>query len=100
MIVMRIVSKRTLREFWKRHADAKEPLLAWYREGEQEDWETPGKIKEKYPKASIVGETRDVFNIKSNAGRLVVKINYPGRIVSVRFVGTPAEYVRANVREG
>jgi mRNA interferase HigB len=29
---MRIIAKKTLREFWELHPDAKEPLLAWYRE--------------------------------------------------------------------
>jgi mRNA interferase HigB len=89
---MRIIAKRTLREFWERHADAREPLLAWYREVEKEDWDTPAKVKEKYRSASIVGYNRVVFNIKGNNYRLVVKIHYPYRFVYVRFVGTHSEY--------
>ena len=96
---MRIISEKKLREFWERHADVKEPLLAWYREVEKEDWNTPVRMKEKYPNASILGGNRVVFNIKGNKYRLVVKINYPGRIVYIRFVGTHAEYDRVNVRE-
>ena len=96
---MRIISKKKLREFWERHADAKEPLLAWYREVEKEDWNTPAQMKEKYLNASILGGGRVVFNIKGKKYRLVAKINYPGRIVYVRFVGTHAEYDRVNVRE-
>ena len=96
---MRIISKRTLRKFWEQHADAKAPLLAWYREVEKEDWDTPARVKAKYRSATIVGDNRVVFNIKGNACRLVVKINYPGRIVYVRFVGTHAEYDRVNVEE-
>lgn len=96
---MRIISEKKLREFWERHADVKEPLLAWYREVEKEDWNTPVQMKEKYPNASILGGNRVVFNIKGNKYRLVVKINYPGRIVYIRFVGTHAEYDRVNVRE-
>ena len=96
---MRIISKKKLREFWERHADAEEPLLAWYREVEKEDWNTPVRMKQKYPNASILGGNRVVFNIKGNKYRLVVKINYPGRIVYIRFVGTHAEYDRVNVRE-
>ena len=96
---MRIISKRPLREFWKRHADAEESLLAWYREVEKEDWDTPVKVKARYPNASILDDNRVVFNIRGNTYRLVVKINYPGRIVYVRFVGTHADYDRVNVRE-
>ena len=96
---MRIIAKRPLREFWERHPDAEEPLLAWYREVEQEDWDTPAKVKAKYRNASIVGDNRVVFNIKGNDYRLVVKINYPFRIVYIRFVGTHAAYDRINVEE-
>jgi mRNA interferase HigB len=33
-----------------------------------------------------------VFNICGNKCRLIVKINYPYRVVYIRFVGTHAEY--------
>jgi mRNA interferase HigB len=96
---MRIIAKRKLREFWQRHPDAEEPLLAWYREVEQEDWDSPTKVKAKYRNASIVGDNRVVFNIKGNDYRLVVKINYRYRVVYIRLVGAHAEYDRINVKE-
>lgn len=96
---MRIIAKSTLREFWERHSDAEEPLLAWYREVEKEDWGHPAQVKEKYRSASIVKDSRVVFNIKGNDYRLVVKINYPYRVVYVRFVGTHMEYDAIDVEE-
>jgi mRNA interferase HigB len=33
-----------------------------------------------------------VFNICGNKYRLIVKINYPYRVVYIRFAGTHAEY--------
>ena len=96
---MRIIAKKTLREFWEKHSDAEAPLLAWYREVEQEEWDTPAKVKEKYRNASIVGDNRVVFNIKGNHYRLVVMINYPAHIVYVRFIGTHAEYDAIDVVE-
>lgn len=96
---MRIIAKKALREFWERHRDAEEPLLAWYREVEHEDWDTPAKVKEKYRSASIVANNRVVFNIKGNTYRLVVRVNYRARIVLIRFVGTHAEYDRIDVKE-
>ena len=56
-------------------------------------------LKEKYGSASIVGDNRVIFNIKGNDYRLVVKINYPYRVVYVRFVGTHAEYDAVDVEE-
>jgi mRNA interferase HigB len=96
---MRIIAKRALREFWERRPDAEEPLLAWYREVEKEDWDTPAKVKATYRGASIVGDNRVVFNIKGNDYRLVVKINYPYRVVYIRFVGTHSEYDAIDAEE-
>jgi mRNA interferase HigB len=95
---MRIIAKRALREFWELYPDAEDPLLAWYREVEKEDWIKPSQVKDKYRSASFVGD-RVVFNIKGNDYRLVVKINYPYRVVYVRFVGTHKEYDQIDVEE-
>jgi mRNA interferase HigB len=96
---MRIVAKRALREFWEQFPETQEPLLAWYREVEKEDWDGPAKVKEKYRSASIIKGSRVVFNIKGNDYRLVVKVNYPYRMIYIRFVGTHAEYDKINVEE-
>ena len=96
---MRIVAKKALRDFWERHSNAKEPLLAWYREVKRADWDSPASLKKMYGSASIVGDNRVVFNIKGNSYRLVVKINYRYRAVFVRFVGTHAEYDAVDVEE-
>ena len=96
---MRIIAKSTLRAFWERHPNAEGPLLAWYRETEKADWASPAQVKAQYRSASFVGENRVIFNIKGNDYRLVVKINYPYRVVYVRFVGTHAEYDKIDVGE-
>ncbi len=96
---MRIIAKSTLRAFWMSQPDAEEPLLAWYREVEKEDWNLPAQVKENYRSASIMKGSRVVFNIKGNDYRLVVKINYPYRVVYVRFVGTHVEYDAIDVEE-
>jgi mRNA interferase HigB len=95
---MRIIAKKALREFWLLNPDAEEPLLAWYREVEKEDWSKPSEVKDKYRSVSFVGD-RVVFNIKGNDYRLVVKTNYPYRVVYVRFVGTHKEYDEIVVEE-
>ena len=96
---MRIIAKATLRTCWEAYPEAEEPLLAWYREVEKEDWSTPQQVKEKYRSASILKGSRVVFNIKGNDFRLVVQINYVYRVVYVRFVGTHAQYDKINVEE-
>ena len=89
---MRIIAKRTLRTFWKRHVKAKGPLEAWHQEVARADWSTPAEVKAQFRSASVLQDNRVVFNIAGNQYRLIVKINYPYRIVYIRFIGTHADY--------
>lgn len=91
---MRIVSKRTLRDFWQQplYSDSQGQLEAWHDEVLKADWSTPQELKAQFGNASILQNSRVVFNIKGNDYRLVVQINYPFRMVYVRFVGTHAMY--------
>lgn len=89
---MRIIARRALREFWKRHHDAEQPLRAWYHDVQRADWGSPADIKRTYANASIVGDNRVVFNIKGNKYRLVVAINYPYRMCYIRFIGSHQAY--------
>ncbi len=89
---MRIIALRTLRDFWERHADAEQPLRAWYHDVAQAHWNTPNDIKAVYRNASILGNNRVVFNIGGNNYRLIVANHYNRGIVYIRFVGTHKEY--------
>lgn len=89
---MRVIAKRTLRDFWSTHVDCEQQLKAWYNEAEQASWESPNEIKKDYPSVSILEDNRMVFNIKGNKYRLIVRINYRYGIVWIRFIGTHSEY--------
>ncbi|WP_114985826.1 type II toxin-antitoxin system HigB family toxin [Cyclonatronum proteinivorum] len=89
---MRIIARKTLRDFWIIHPDSESALKAWFFEAERSKWSSPHIIKKKYPSASILPDNRVVFNIKGNKYRLIVKINYDYGQVFIRFVGTHAEY--------
>ena len=89
---MRIIKRATLRDFWEANADAEQPLKAWFQEVKCADWETPHDVKAVYRNASVIGDSRIVFNIAGNKYRLIVKFNYPYRIGYIRFIGTHAEY--------
>ncbi|MDT0645027.1 type II toxin-antitoxin system HigB family toxin [Zunongwangia sp. F363] len=89
---MRIIAKRTLRDFWIKHADSEQQLKSWYRETEKTNWNNLNDLKKDYPSASILQENRIVFNIKGNSYRLIVKFNFEYQICYIRFVGTHAEY--------
>jgi mRNA interferase HigB len=98
---VRIIARRTLREFWEKpvHQDSEQPLRAWFAEASRADWATPADVKKQHRNASIVGNSRVVFNIGGNKYRLVVAFKYEARIAFIRFVGTHAAYDRIDVGE-
>jgi mRNA interferase HigB len=89
---LRIIAKKTLRDFWIKHPDCEQQLKAWYQETSKADWEGPKDIKIDYPTASFLKDNRVVFNIKGNHYRLIVRINYSYKLVWIRFIGTHAQY--------
>ena len=96
---MRVIAKRTLRNFWIKHADCEQQLKSWYRETIKAEWENINKLKSEYPNASILKNNRIVFNIKGNDYRLIAKFNFDYQICWIRFIGTHAEYDKINANE-
>jgi mRNA interferase HigB len=92
MMPMRVIARKTLRDFYEQYADSKTALEAWFHEAVAARWHGPQEIKNRYPSADILPGNRVVFNIKGNSYRLIVKIHYNAGIVFIRFIGTHAEY--------
>lgn len=89
---MRIVKLKTLKDFWKQHPDAEKALQAWFAEAKSTNWRNSADIKAKYKNASVLKDSRVVFNISGNKYRLIVKISYPFSTIYIRFIGTHKEY--------
>ena len=93
----RIIAKKTLREFWEMHTDSEQYLKTWYETAKSSNWTSPNEVKQTYINASILKDSRVVFNIKGNSYRLIVKFNYERQWAFIRFVGTHTEYDKINV---
>ena len=92
---VRIIALSTLKAFLDRspaYLDAREPVMAWYRQVRSADWVTPSDVKRAIRSASILKDGRVVFNIAGNKYRIVVWINYPYQVVYIRFIGTHRQY--------
>ena len=92
---VRIIALSTLKAFLDRspaYSDAREPVMAWYRQVKAADRATPADVKRAIGSAIILNDGRAVFNIAGNKYRIVVWINYPYRVVYVRFIGTHRQY--------
>jgi mRNA interferase HigB len=87
-----VISRKRLKDFWEKHADAEQPLKAWFHETKTAHWKSFSDIKARYRSADVLPGNRVVFNLKGNTYRLVVQLHYNTRIVFVRFVGTHTDY--------
>ena len=94
-LVDRIFAKSTLRKYWEKHAEVEQHLKTWYDTAISSDWNDPNNVKNTYANASILQNSRIVFNIKGNSYRLVAKFNYEKQWIFIRFIGTHAEYDRS-----
>ena len=96
---MRIISVSTLREYWEKHPDSKQPLSEWYVKVERAEWDSFMDMKRDFNSVDYVGNQHYVFNIKGNNYRLVVAVKFTPRLVYIRFVGTHEEYSKIDVRD-
>ena len=102
---MRIIARRTLREFvgslaaQRDRPAVKAALDAWFDEVGKADWASSVDVKRHYGTASIVNAERIVFNIKGNDYRLVVAVDFEKGIVWIKWIGTHKAYDRINAAE-
>jgi len=102
---MRIIARRTLREFvdslagHKDQPAVKAALDAWFDEVKKAQWRNTVDVRRLYATASIVTAERVVFNVKGNAYRLVVAVDFEKGIVWIKWIGTHRDYDRIDVTE-
>jgi mRNA interferase HigB len=95
---MIVIGRNIVSEYFARRAGhkgikaARSQFDAWLKIAENTAWRTSEDVKKSHPKASILKGGRAVFNIKGNDFRLIVLIQYQAGVLSIRFIGTHAEY--------
>jgi mRNA interferase HigB len=101
---VRIIARSALTRYLDRlrgskdHRALKSALDAWFHEARQAEWKNSAEIKASYAHASIVSGDRVVFNIKGNAYRLVVSVDYKRSALFIKWLGTHREYDKIDVR--
>jgi mRNA interferase HigB len=91
--VVRVLALKTLRMFWEKHADAEQPLRAWYKVTQKARWKSFHDLKSTYRSASQYRECY-VFNVHGNHYRLIAKISPDWKYLFVCLVLTHPEYDR------
>lgn len=96
---MRIISRKTLISFWKKHPDSEQALKSWFDESQNANWNSASALKKMYKNASIITSKRVVFNIKGNNYRLVTDIEYKIGLVFIIWIGTHKDYDKLRIKE-
>lgn len=89
---MKVFSKSTLRDFYKKHNDSKEQLLTWYKVATKAHWKNYLEIKKYFNSVDCIQDCLMIFNIKGNKYRLVVDFNFKLQWAFIVFIGTHADY--------
>jgi len=89
---MKVVSRKVVDDFIKKHPTGKSSIESWYYEAMNSSWKTSMDIKNRYANASFIEKNHVIFNIKGNSFRLVTKVAYNSGTVFIKWIGTHSEY--------
>ena len=88
---MHIISLKILREFWRRHPEAEQPLRNWHSVAERSRFADFADLRESFGSADYVAPYT-VFDVGGNNYRVVVIVRYREGKLFVRWVMTHREY--------
>ena len=95
---MRIITRKRLLEFAKKHPDCNTALESWYRIVIHTKFNSFAELKLTFPSADQVAKLT-VFNIGGNKARLIAAIHYNTSRIYIRHVLTHKEYDRGTWKE-
>lgn len=88
---MRVISRRTLREFWERHPPAKSPMTTWFKLLEIGAFTEFAALKKTFGTADYLAPYT-IFDVGGNKYRVIALIRYDRQRVYIRHVFTHEEY--------
>lgn len=89
---MNIVAKPTLIYYTEKYPISANSLLAWYKAFSQASFSNFNELKAVYNNASILSNSRVIFNVKGNSFRLVCGLDFKRQAAYIIWFGTHNEY--------
>src|ERR1700722_6910568 len=93
---MRVIARNTLVDFWTRHPEAKVALERWHELVRAARWGSTDDVEKAAPKSKVLNRERVRVEVAGGNYRLVVAFDFRRQVAFVKFIGTHAEYDRAD----
>lgn len=90
---MNVISKRGLMERAKKHPAAASELILWHNIARRAEWSRFEDVRRDFPSVDQIGRVL-VFNVRWNAFRLIVTVDYAARRLFIKALLTHKEYDR------
>lgn len=91
---MRILSKKTLRDYYLKYPNAKCSFEAWHNHFLKKTYNNFYEVKQVFGTADLIEDNTVIFNISGNEHRLFVDFNYQKQTIYIIWIGTHSEYTR------
>jgi mRNA interferase HigB len=88
-----VISRRTLKEFASAHADAADELDRWFAVARRSRWRSLLEVRQTFADADQYRSLL-IFNIRHNAYRLIVKVDFQANLIMVKEFLKHKEYDR------
>jgi mRNA interferase HigB len=93
---MKIITKRRILDYAKRHPNASANLLAWITVTSSAQWQSITDVRKIFPHADLAtassSKTVTIFNIAGNNHRLITAIHYNTRSIFILKILTHSDY--------
>lgn len=92
MARMRITDNGVVERFTRRHRVAIMVIERWAENVSNSSWSSPLDAQQKMTGVRSLGRKRLLFDIGGGNYRIVADVDYEGQRLTVRFIGTHAQY--------
>ncbi len=89
--LMRIVSRKAIKQACSDHGEWSASLNAWYKIAKNADWKSFTDVRNSWKNSDVVGNFV-VFDISRNRCRLIATIKYKWRMIYIRRILSHTEY--------
>jgi mRNA interferase HigB len=90
-----VYGAKVIQDFGKKHADARKPLARFAALASAAHWRHFPELKHTFPAADYASETGTVvFNIGGNKYRLIARVDFDEKILTVETVMTHEDYAK------